>query len=98
MKEISGDKVFNVVDNIIKMLREGDRAIELVGTGNDAFISNQKYVVEMKKKYPFVYHVFDPLHLLKNLRNSIHESEVAVGQIGFNKGTSTETPKKQKQK
>ena len=61
----------------------GDKAISLCATISDAFVSNGKFMAEMKSKHPSVPHLFDALHNVKNLRNSINNGEVVKDKIGF---------------
>lgn len=84
MREISGQKMFEIVKSLIQTFAQTPNALRICATSSDAFISNQKYLDLLEKKFPGVHHFFDPLHLVKNLRNSINESEVTVDRVTFN--------------
>ena len=71
MVSISGEKVFNLIKPLLDQLQTAPHALEVVATSSDAFPSNNKLIELLQKKGFKSVHLFDPLHLVKNLRNNI---------------------------
>ena len=98
MTAINGEKVFNIVEPLLKMLREGDHALEVIATTSDAFPSNATLMTKLKEKSV---HIFHPLHLLKTMRNNLWNQLLSKDGVEFNLNTlddllkSTDTPTRQ---
>ena len=71
MVSINGNKVFAIIKPLIDMLQAGSDALQVVATASDAFPSNDALIKLLKDSGYNIVHLFDPLHLLKNMRNNI---------------------------
>lgn len=87
MTAVSGEKIFAIVDPILKLIEEGEGPLEVTATASDAFSSNGKLLEMLAAKGRSVIHVFDPLHLLKNMRNNLLKEPLAVGGTQFSMNT-----------
>jgi len=89
MVKVSGDKVFSIVEPLFKKLenRETGEPLKIAATSSDAFPSNATLLERLKAAGYQTSHIFDPLHLLKNMRNNIWNMVVAinVGEKGQGK-------------
>ena len=101
MTAINGEKVFNIVEPLFKMLSEGELALEVIATTSDAFPSNTVLMSKLKDKGYKSVHIFDPLHLLKTMRNNLWNQILSKDGIEFNLNTlddllkSSDTPTRQ---
>jgi len=64
---VSGKEAVKLVGNIITTLRKEE--ITVLWGSSDGFNSNISFVKEMATFHPSYQHIFDPSHILKNLRN-----------------------------
>ena len=74
MVSINGNKVFAIIKPLIDMLQAGSDALQVVATASDAFPSNDALIKLLKDSGYNIVHLFDPLHLLKNMRNNFQQS------------------------
>jgi DNA polymerase III epsilon subunit-like protein len=87
MVSINGEKVFNLISPLLEQLQAGPQALEVVATASDAFPSNAKLIELLKKKGFKIVHLFDPLHLVKNMRNNIFGRALTSSNIEFGLNT-----------
>ena len=59
----------------------------MIATTSDAFPSNMKLIELLEKNGYRSVHIFDPLHLLKSMRNNIWNRLVSKDQVDFNLNT-----------
>ena len=87
MTAINGVKVFNIVEPLFKMLKDGDLGLEVIATASDAFPSNATLMTLLTKEGWKSVHIFDPLHLLKSMRNNIWNQILSKDGVEFNLNT-----------
>ena len=87
MAAINGEKVFKLVEPLFKVLKEGELALEVVATASDAFPSNKTLTELLNKNGYHSVHIFDPLHLLKSMRNNLWNQLLVKENIEFNLNT-----------
>ena len=101
MCAINGEKVFRIVAPLYQMLSEGEIRLEVIATTSDAFPSNTTLMTKLKEKGYHSVHIFDPLHLLKTMRNNLWNQILSKDGIEFNLNTlddllkSPDTPTRQ---
>ena len=87
MTSINGEKVFQLVEPLIRNLSEGEHAFEVIATSSDAFPSNNTLISLLRKNGWNGVHIFDPLHLLKSTRNNLWNQILMRDGIEFNLNT-----------
>lgn len=87
MTAINGEKVFKIVEPLLKQLGEGEDALEVVATASDAFPSNAALISLLKTNGFTIAHIFDPLHLLKSMRNNLWNQILSKDGTEFNLNT-----------
>jgi len=87
MCAINGEKVFKIVESLFEILSEGELALEVIATTSDAFPSNSTLMAKLKEKGHHSVHIFDPLHLLKTMRNNLWNQILSTDGIEFNLNT-----------
>ena len=87
MVSINGEMAFNLISPLLEQLQAGPQALEVVATASDAFPSNAKLIELLKKKGFKIVHLFDPLHLVKNMRNNIFGRALTSSNIEFGLNT-----------
>jgi len=92
MVKVSGDKVFSIVEPLFKKLEnpETGEPLKIAATSSDAFPSNATLLEKLKGAGHQTSHIFDPLHLLKNMRNNIWNMVVAINTGEKGKGKEKE--------
>ena len=69
------------------MLKDGDLGLEVIATASDAFPSNATLMTLLTKEGWKSVHIFDPLHLLKSMRNNIWNQILSKDGVEFNLNT-----------
>ena len=87
MVSINGDKVFALIRPLIDKLQSGHDSLKVVATSSDAFPSNDKLITLLNQHGYNIVHIFDPLHLLKNMRNNLWKEPLTSNGITFNLNT-----------
>ena len=87
MASINGEKVFRILEPFLKMLKEGDLSLEVIATASDAFPSNATLMTLLEKNGWRSAHIFDPLHLLKTMRNNLWNQLISKETVEFNLNT-----------
>ena len=86
MVSINGEKVFSIIRPLIMMLQAGSESLSVVATASDAFPSNSKLIELLQKEYKIT-HLFDALHLVKNMRNNLWKEPLTIGTVSFSLNT-----------
>jgi len=90
MKGMNGKKAYSYLREAIEYLKRAHDPIEIHWGSSDGIISHGELIKSMKK-YGNYNHVFDPLHLIKNLRNALLNCELSEdGECWFSIHTLNE--------
>jgi len=68
-------------------LEHGEDGLRIVWGSSDAFKSNQTLLSKLRTTKRQYYHVYDPLHTLKNLRNLLLNKDLCLDDVFFNMHT-----------
>jgi len=71
---ITGEEAFRVFEKIARIFDE--HGIRIRWGSTDGISSNKKLMALMNQKFPGYIHIFDPSHLLKNLRNDLQRMDI----------------------
>eukprot|EP00733_Pompholyxophrys_punicea_P001664 Pompholyxophrys_punicea_v1_NODE_921_length_1136_cov_3.724329.p1 type:complete len:292 gc:universal NODE_921_length_1136_cov_3.724329:1037-162(-) len=79
---ISGKELFERVKSWKKKFSEGKYPLELLWGSTDGFSTNHEFLKLMSKEHPSgYYHIFDYVHIIKNLRNTILNKRLISSDI-----------------
>lgn len=85
MKGMNGEQAFKIINPIIEAFKNATEPVDIVWGSSDGILTHHNLIDKIKKSGKRYFHIFDSLHIIKNLRNALLNTELTeVDKMFFN--------------